>query len=402
MSVSWWQRVVHQPERLEADVCIIGAGIAGLCAADEAARLGLSVVVLERHAIGAGASTRNAGFLMRGMAESYAVAARELGRERARDIWRLSEDNLRLLIDRFGIDALPSFQRIPSSLVAVDDDEAADLRASADMLREDGFRVEMQTEGSDTLWRNRAPSLALVNPDDAAINPSEMIERIAGLVAEHPAVQLIEQAEVYRLRQTESGVIVRARGAEVIAGRLLVCTNAYAGELIPELLQAVRPNRGQMLAIRHPSARLDASYYLDHGSEYIRQITDGTIVVGGMRKRFADEERTSEDRTTNRLQAELQKFAEDLLGGSGDVVARWAGTMGFTDQGLPLIRPIELLPEHDRATGSTGPGDPIRGMFCGGFTGHGMSIGAATAIKALRTLVGQPASAADDDGADPG
>src|SRR5690606_12324468 len=107
-----------------------GAGVCGLSCALEAEARGLKVVVIERAEIAAGASGRSAGFLMRGMAETYAAAADALGRERARTVWRWSEENLELLIGD-GAEGLSSFRRAPSCLLALNDADAGDLERSS-------------------------------------------------------------------------------------------------------------------------------------------------------------------------------------------------------------------------------------------------------------------------------
>src|SRR6056297_2243378 len=94
MTVPYWQRST-KPQAIDVDAAIVGGGVCGLSAALHLIRRGLSVVVLERHTAGSGASSRNAGFLMRGMAESYKVACDTLGSDTARNIWRWSEENLR-------------------------------------------------------------------------------------------------------------------------------------------------------------------------------------------------------------------------------------------------------------------------------------------------------------------
>jgi glycine/D-amino acid oxidase-like deaminating enzyme len=170
------------------------------------------------------------------------------------------------------------------------------------------------------------------------------------------------------------GVRLRVSDGWVAARRVLVCTNAYVPLLLPGLAAVVAPRRGQMLALANTGLRLDASYYANHGYEYFRQTSDGTVVVGGCRKRHAEAECGYEDRVTPAVQGDLEAFACAALGiGAGDlrVRARWSGTMGFTPDWLPAIGPV--------------PGDWARGAvwFCGGFTGHGMSIGHRCARAAV-------------------
>jgi hypothetical protein len=64
----WWQeapREVESDSRLpaRADVAIVGAGFTGLSAAIELARAGRSVLALDAHAPGEGASSRNGGMV---------------------------------------------------------------------------------------------------------------------------------------------------------------------------------------------------------------------------------------------------------------------------------------------------------------------------------------------------
>ncbi|MFD2882762.1 NAD(P)/FAD-dependent oxidoreductase [Pseudomonas lini] len=62
------------------DVCIIGAGIAGLTAALELTRRGKRVVILEAHQVAWGASGRNGGVVSPGWAEgSGAIRKKSLG-----------------------------------------------------------------------------------------------------------------------------------------------------------------------------------------------------------------------------------------------------------------------------------------------------------------------------------
>ncbi|MEO1535586.1 MAG: FAD-binding oxidoreductase [Planctomycetota bacterium] len=375
MSVSYWKRALARDRLASVDVCVIGAGIAGLSAADELGRQGKNVAVVEQHTVGWGASTRNAGYLMRGMAESYAEIADTLGRDVAQRVWADSERNLALLLERFDAQSLPSLRHIPSMLVAMSDAERELLERSASMMTEDGFDVELRETGDDDLWRSLEPALALVNPGDCVCNSAELIERIALRMSRQTPV--FEGAEVFAFEQSGSRVEVHTSRGVISARVVLVCTNAYAGSLLPSLAERVIPNRGQMLALRALTHRLHASYYLDGGSEYIRQTHDGTIVVGGMRKHFEAAERTSNDEPTAEVQFALEDFAERALGTRGTVIARWAGTMGFTADGLPIVEPVEV--------------DGIDAghiWFCGGFTGHGMSLGVVTAQRAVHAMLG--------------
>lgn len=379
MSVSLWQRLFadHRSRHsVRTDLAIIGGGVAGLSAALWARKRGLTPLVIERHTLGFGASTRNAGFLMRGAADNYAAACRDYGPTRARELWRWSEDNLAILRE-WGIESLPSYRRLPSCLLALEESEAVEIRDSAELLARDGFEAHLIDSGDDTIWtapraRSR-PILGLVNPHDAVCNPAELIAHLASRL---PEDSVLERAPVHTLEDHGEAFLVRTPAHDITASRVLICLNGYAGWLLPELADRIIPNRGQMLALRAPSARLDHAYYANHGGEYIRPVAHGLIAVGGCRASDAAAERLAPDEPTPAIQSRIEAFAADLLGGSFEVVHRWAGTMGFTPDGLPLIGPL------------CSP----RLWVCAGFNGHGMSLAVRSTRAAIDAIFdGSPA-----------
>jgi gamma-glutamylputrescine oxidase len=85
---------------IEADVCVVGGGFAGLSAAIELADRGYKVVVLEAHHIGFGASGRNGGQLIAGFACEQDVIENSLGFEAAKQVWGMTLEALDLVRER--------------------------------------------------------------------------------------------------------------------------------------------------------------------------------------------------------------------------------------------------------------------------------------------------------------
>src|SRR5712691_1256390 len=75
------------------DVLVIGGGITGVSLLHHLRARGSQSALVERAHIAAGASGRNAGFLLAGVADNYADAVRTYGRTQARDVWRMTVDN---------------------------------------------------------------------------------------------------------------------------------------------------------------------------------------------------------------------------------------------------------------------------------------------------------------------
>jgi glycine/D-amino acid oxidase-like deaminating enzyme len=74
---------------LDADICVVGAGLAGLTVALEAARLGASVVVLEGRHVGWGASGGLLGTVMPGYSLAIKDLIARIGFEDARELWKI-------------------------------------------------------------------------------------------------------------------------------------------------------------------------------------------------------------------------------------------------------------------------------------------------------------------------
>src|SRR5215831_19043775 len=95
---SWYATtMVAAPERpaltqnIDVDVCVVGAGLAGLTVARELARRGWSVAVLEANRVAAGASGRNGGFVAPGFSERIGAIVDRVGLPRAKELWALSD-----------------------------------------------------------------------------------------------------------------------------------------------------------------------------------------------------------------------------------------------------------------------------------------------------------------------
>src|SRR5260221_8721186 len=75
---------------LDVDICVVGAGLAGLTVALEAARLGASVAVLEGRRVGWNASGHHLGTVMPGYGLAIGDLIARVGFDDARELWSLS------------------------------------------------------------------------------------------------------------------------------------------------------------------------------------------------------------------------------------------------------------------------------------------------------------------------
>src|ERR1700681_2818937 len=78
---------------LDVDICVVGAGLAGLTVALEAARLGASVAVLEGRHIGWNASGHQLGTVMPGYGLPIGDLIARIGFEDTSELWSLSKED---------------------------------------------------------------------------------------------------------------------------------------------------------------------------------------------------------------------------------------------------------------------------------------------------------------------
>src|SRR5512146_1247630 len=93
---------------LDVDICVVGAGLAGLTIALEAARLGASVAVLEGRHVGWNASGHQLGTVMPGFALPLADLIERVGFEDARELWALSKERCEFIRANAAEETMPS------------------------------------------------------------------------------------------------------------------------------------------------------------------------------------------------------------------------------------------------------------------------------------------------------
>jgi len=350
----WAPPPEKHPGRLpeKADVLVIGGGIAGVSLLWHLAQRRIDAVLVERHHLAWGASGRNAGFLLAGVASSYAEAVRTYGREKAREVWEMTNENHDRMIEAArGQDV--GHRRVGSAILPASDDERALLIESEQLLQEDGF--EARWDGA-----------RLINPRDGEVDPAAMV---AALARQAKSGAIREGVDVNGLRPRRGDVSVTAGDDECEAGVVILATNAYTPQIVPSV--KIQPTRAQMLATAPESKSItDMPVYSQFGYRYWRQLPGGEVLVGGWRDMSLETEKTYDDEPTPEIQQHLDRAIRDL-GVTSEVTHRWAGTMGFTESGLPMAGPLDGMPNV---------------YICAGFTGHGMGFAFMTAKQVADSI----------------
>jgi glycine oxidase len=372
--------VSFQQHTPAVDVAVVGGGVIGLAIAWRASRAGLSVVLFERDAPGAGASHFAAGMLAPVAEAEYGAAGRrglELGLAAAR-MW---PDFAAELGD--AAEAEVGLRRTGTLVVARDRDEAEALEREIRFRASLGLRV---TRLRPSQAREREPALAptmrlaLEAPDDHSVDPRRVVTALAR-AAERAGARLCPHVTVTRLCLDGAGE--RVTGIElddsdrVSAGQVVVAAGAWTALLggVPASSRLpIRPVKGQILRLRDPAGPGLIDRVVRFPGGYLVPRGDGRYVLGGTM-----EERGFDTSATIGGVRELLRDAHELVPGVDELVIEelGAGLRPGSPDNVPAI----------------GPGRLGGLVWATGHHRNGILLAPLTAELALGALMGEPPSA---------
>lgn len=232
-------------ETVDADLAIIGGGFSGLSTALHAAANGLSVVLLEAEIIAWGATGRNAGFVVPNFAKRDPddIIA-ELGTERGERLIRFASDSADLvfeLIRRHNIECQAGQSgwiqpaHSASALAKVKSRAAQWASRGRPALVMDRAETERVTgaKGYAGSWTDRSGGL---------LDPVAYARGLAD-AAEAAGARIFEKSPVTAISRTGKGHGLTTAQGTVRAGKVFIATNAYGGNLQPELARTYFPLR---------------------------------------------------------------------------------------------------------------------------------------------------------------
>ncbi|MDR7555525.1 MAG: FAD-dependent oxidoreductase [Armatimonadota bacterium] len=343
-------------------VAILGAGLTGVATAYWLAAQGVAAVVLEAAVVGAGATGRNGGFLLEGTSPDFADLAARYGRQAARDLWAFTVENRERLLEVCAREGLAcGLERGGSVALAASPAEAAALEHNAQLLAEDGYPSRWLDRTAVRTLLNGARAAdafvgGLLNPRDLGIHPVRLTRGLAA-VAERGGARIYEGTPAQALAAEGAAWTITTPAGTVRAEAVVLALNAYTVLVDATWHRLVRPIRGQMLATAPVPERLFTHLWYAHGGvDYWRQLADGRVVLGGLRRLAADEEVGTDDRLHPRIQQALDRYLRDLGVPPVPVTHRWSGILGLSPDRLPLIGPVPDRPGLFVAGGYSGQG----------------------------------------------
>src|SRR6266852_7930010 len=128
---------------LDVDICIVGAGLAGLTVALETARLGASVAVLEGRHVGWNASGHQLGTVMPGFGLPIGDLIARIGFEDTRELWALSRQGADYVRANATEELIPGIALSEGALEVSNVEAGEQLISRLQMLSED-FETDVE------------------------------------------------------------------------------------------------------------------------------------------------------------------------------------------------------------------------------------------------------------------
>lgn len=238
-----------------ADVCVVGGGFSGLNTAIELAQKGFSVVLLEAHKIGWGASGRNGGQLIRGVGHDVERFEPTIGKQGVRELKLMGLEAVEIVrqrVEQFQIDCdlkwgYCDLANKPSHLDGFAEDMAE--------LKELGYAHEMrllQPEQMHEVVGSQRYVGGLIDMGSGHLHPLNLALGEAA-AAQALGVQLYEDSAVTRIDYGNEVKVHTAHGL-VRAAHLVLGCNAYLNGLNSNLGGKVLPAGSYVIATEPLSA----------------------------------------------------------------------------------------------------------------------------------------------------
>lgn len=356
---------------VDCDVAVVGGGFAGLSAAIELADRGFSVVVLEAREVGWGASGRNGGQVIAGLACEQSVIEAQLGLDASRQVWAMTLEAIDLIAQRRARFGIQCDWQAGYLALAVGPRKGRELQAwLATMGERYGYAAQWIAPAEMPDWIASPRFHSGVH--DAHAGHLHPLKYCLGLAraALSLGVKIHEQSPVQHL---EPGARVRLRCAtgSVRAAHVLLACNVYLDGLTPglapDIAQRIMPVGTYIVAseqlpggvaealIPSRSAVCDTNFVLD----YFRTTVDDRLLYGG---------RVSYSTATpaNLAQSMQRRMVRSFPQLRGIKVEYTWG--GFVDISM------KRAPDFGRLPGARGKAAQANVYYVQGFSGHGVAL----------------------------
>jgi glycine/D-amino acid oxidase-like deaminating enzyme/nitrite reductase/ring-hydroxylating ferredoxin subunit len=375
---SIWLKTAEMPGRhplnadAEAEVCIVGAGIAGLTTAYLLAAAGKSVIVLDDGEIGSGETGRTTAHLVNALDDRYSEIERLHGAEGARlaaDSHTKAIDIIEGIVRDERIDC--EFERLSGYLFVPPGDDLKVLEEELEAAHRAGLTAVTRVARAPLGSFDTGPCLCF--PQQGQFHPMKYLAGVAQAV-ERRGGRIHSQTHVTDFRGGSQAAVTMANGRTVKARAIVVATNTPVNDRVTiHTKQAAY--RTFVVGMPVPRGVVPRALYWDTPDPYhyvrLANGSDGSdvLIVGG------EDHKTGQEDDADERFARLVEWTRERFPVVGNVTFSWSGQ---------IMEPVDSLAFIGR-----NPGDKNIYVVTGD-SGNGMTHGTLGGMLVRDLIAGRP------------
>ncbi len=323
---------------LDVDICVVGAGLAGLTVALEAARLGASVAVLEGRHVGWNASGHQLGTVMPGYGLPIGDLIARVGFEDARELWALSKQGADYVRANATEALMPGIALSEGALEVSNVDAGDQLISRLQMLGED---FETEVEGwqvdrvRDQLKTGRYFH-GVYYPKAFQVDGHNYVHGLAAL-ARRAGARIFEDTPVVSIDPSGVRKRIVTPSARLRASHIVLAGNIHLGAPLRRLSETLLPV-WRYAAVTAPLGERLAEAITFQGSVTDSDGVDHFRIVDGDRLVWASPETTwaaRPQRFAGAIARRIRTIFPQL--GKVEIAEVFGGAVGQTVHGMPQI-----------------------------------------------------------------
>jgi glycine/D-amino acid oxidase-like deaminating enzyme len=323
---------------LDVDICVVGAGLAGLTVALEAARLGASVAVLEGRHVGWNASGHQLGTVMPGFGLPIGELIARIGFEDTRELWALSKQGADYVRANATEELIPGIALSEGALEVSNVEAGEQLISRLQMLGED-FETEVEGWQVDRVrdeLRTDHYFHGVYYPKAFQIDGRKYVHGLAAL-ARRAGARIFEDTPVVSIDASGIRKRIVTPSARLRASHIVLAGNIHLGEPLRRLSDTLLPV-WRYAAVTAPLGERLAEAITFQGSVTDTDGVDHFRIVDGDRLMWASPETTwaaRPERFAGAIARRIRTIFPQL--GTTEIAEVWGGAVGQTVHGMPQI-----------------------------------------------------------------
>src|SRR5664279_217754 len=323
---------------LDVDIAIVGAGLAGLTVALEAARLGASVAVLEGRHVGWNASGHQLGTVMPGYGLPIGDLIARIGFEDTRELWALSRQGAEYVRANATEELIPGIALSEGALEVSNVEIGDQLITRLQMLGED-FETEVEGWQVDRVRAELKTDHyfhGVYYPKAFQIDGCKYFHGLAAL-ARRAGARIFEDTPVVSIDPSGIRKRIVTPSARLRASHIVLAGNIHLGAPLRRLSETLLPI-WRYAALTAPLGERLAEVMTFQGSVTDNDGIDHFRIVDGDRLMWASPETTwaaRPERFAPAIARRIRTVFPEL--GRVEIADVWGGAMGQTVNGMPQI-----------------------------------------------------------------